>query len=129
MPNQLSDVFLKYKQYCDKGTSIISQGALEIFISSGMFHKYEKKMKNIYENKMNIFREAYKKYGLEEIPVYVPKTGFYIYMGLPEKVNVKQLISLLKDENILAMSCQEMFLENFKGGNALRISLSSAFKL
>lgn len=126
VPNYLSEMFLRYKQYCDKGTSIISQGALEIFISSGMFHKYEKKLKIIYENKMNIFREAYKKYGLTDMPIYVPKTGFFIYMELPEKVNVKRLISLLKDENILTMSCEEMFLENFKGGNALRISLSSA---
>jgi len=125
VPKALSYVFLEYKNLCDKSTSVISQGALEIFLSSGMFRKYQKKMKAIYESKMDLFREAYRKYGIADIPAYVPASGFFVYMELPEKVKAKTLVSALQLRNVLTTHCEEMFLPGFKG-NSLRISVSSA---
>ncbi len=126
LPKLLSNVFIEYKKYCDKSTSILSQGTLEIFISSRMFHKYEKKIKLLYENKMKEFNSICNKSILEGVKLFIPNTGFFIYVELPEARSAQKLVVSLQARGVLIASCENMFLQNFKQKNTLRISLSSA---
>lgn len=126
LPKLLSNVFLEYKKYCDKSTSILSQGTLEVFISSGMFQKYKKKIKLLYENKMDRFNKVYNKLRLEEVNFFIPHTGFFIYVELPERCSAQKLITSLQVRNVSVASCENMFLQDFKQKNVFRISSSSA---
>jgi DNA-binding transcriptional MocR family regulator len=126
LPKLLSNVFLEYKMSCDKSTSILSQGTLEIFISSGMFQKYKKKIKLLYENKMKEFTELQNKFIPEGVKFFIPYTGFFIYVELPADCFAQKLIISLQARGIFVASCENMFLQNFKQKNVLRISLSSA---
>jgi DNA-binding transcriptional MocR family regulator len=126
LPKLLSNVFLEYKKYCDKSTSILSQGTLEIFISSGMFQKYKKKIKLLYEDKMNRFKKVYSKLVIEGVNFFIPHTGFFIYVELPETCTAQKLVTALQARNVSVTSCEDMFLQNFKQKNVFRISLSSA---
>lgn len=126
LPKLLSNVFLEYKKYCDKSTSILSQGTLEIFINSGMFQKYKKKIKLLYENKMKQFDKVYRKLELEYVNFFIPPTGFFIYVELPGNCIAQKLIIALQARNIALTSCEDMFLPSFKQKNVFRISLSSA---
>lgn len=126
LPKLLSNVFIEYKKNCDKNTSILSQGTLEIFISSGMLRKYEKKIKLLYENKMKEFNNIYNNFILEDVKLFIPYTGFFIYVELPEASLAEKLVMSLQARGVFVASCENMFLQNFKQKNTLRISLSSA---
>ncbi|MTK11633.1 MAG: PLP-dependent aminotransferase family protein, partial [Clostridiaceae bacterium] len=57
LPKMLTNIFSKYKSCADISTSVLSQGALEIYIKSGMFDTHTRKIKKLYSERMNCLRD------------------------------------------------------------------------
>ncbi|MEJ8554826.1 hypothetical protein [Tepidibacter sp. Z1-5] len=53
LPSVLLKTFQEYKRWNDLNTSILSQGALEIYIKSGMFNSHVKKLRKVYYERMS----------------------------------------------------------------------------
>jgi DNA-binding transcriptional MocR family regulator len=91
-----------------------------------MFHKYSKKMKLLYENKMKEFDRLHNKYQMEQVHFFIPHTGIFIYVELPEYCQARKLVEALRIQGVMVSGCENMFLQNYLQKNVFRISLSSA---
>jgi DNA-binding transcriptional MocR family regulator len=61
LPKLLINTFREYKYWSDINTPLISQGALEIYINSGMFNLHINRIRNLYFQRMNDLKELVKK--------------------------------------------------------------------
>lgn len=124
LPALLINQFLRYKFSSDYNSSVLSQGALEIYLRSGMFNNHLKKIRAVYRSKMQILQEACELL----LPAYThftrPTSGFYLSISLPEKVTAKQVVHILNEQNIFVDDASRMFLPQYKKENLLRLSIS-----
>ncbi|WP_342601080.1 PLP-dependent aminotransferase family protein [Psychrobacillus sp. FSL H8-0483] len=123
LPETMIDSFVHYKFSADFNTSTLSQGALEIYLKSGMFHYHLENVKPLYLNKMKRVLNACSTY----IPSYIsftkPKSGFYLTIFLPSHIDVDQLIYLLHEKQIYVDNASRMYLVGNKQ-KAIRLSIS-----
>ena len=52
LPTLLINNFLNYKQWTDTYSAILSQGALTLFLGSGMYQKNRREIQKIYMQRM-----------------------------------------------------------------------------
>lgn len=124
LPSSMVSSFLRYKFSADFNSPALSQGALEIYLKSGMFASHLKKIKEVYYRKMCILQEACE--CLLPAPTYfsAPPSGFYLSISLPGNITAKQVVHLLNEKNILVDDASRMFLPAYKKENLLRLSIS-----
>lgn len=123
LQNKLKDEFLRYKRHYDLNTSVLAQGALEIFINSGMYSNHVKKVRLEYRKKMDCLRECLEKIDTSGIQFYIPETGFFIWVRLPKRVNVDSLNKRLEEKNIYITTAKKFFAANYLKENSLRICI------
>lgn len=123
LPRLLLNTFAYYKKSCDLNTSVLSQGALEIYLKSGMFENHAKTIRKLYQHRMDALEKAVPR--LKELGVlcHIPSSGLFAYLMLPEEVKAKSLISALNLRNVYASNAEAMFLPSFRKDNCLRLSV------
>lgn len=126
LPRVLINTFLDYKEWTDMNSPILSQGALEIYIKSGMFDKQKKEMIKLYTEKMSILEDVLLKYGTSKIKWNVPKSGYFACFYAENGLNLKQVIGSLRKKNIELFDTTACFLKEYKNDNYLRIGISKA---
>ncbi|MDF2594462.1 MAG: transcriptional regulator [Clostridia bacterium] len=120
--------FLKYKKHYDLSTSALSQGALEIFINSGMYKKHNEKTQRIYQQKMNSLREYLSSFNKSQIEVFIPHTGLFIWMKLPETLNLELFIKRLEEKNVYIASGEMFFITKQSGERVFRLAIAHLSK-
>ncbi|QGG53011.1 PLP-dependent aminotransferase family protein [Lysinibacillus pakistanensis] len=124
LPPKMSSHFSRYKFTADFNSSVLSQGALEIYLKNGMFQSHIKKIKELYFGKMKHLQEACE-FFLPNNTLYTkPASGFYLTIYLPEHVAAKQIVQLLKEQHIFVDDASRMFLPEYKKENLIRLSIS-----
>ena len=123
LPETMVNSFVRYKFSSDFNTSALSQGALEIYLKSGMFHYHLEKIKQLYINKMKILINACTTYLPNFISFTKPKSGFYLTIFLPSHIDVDDLIFLLQEKCIYVDNASRMYLDGNKK-KAIRLSIS-----
>ncbi|KOS63755.1 PLP-dependent aminotransferase family protein [Lysinibacillus sp. FJAT-14222] len=124
LPRLMINNFSRYKFTSDFNSSVLSQGALEIYLKNGMFSSHVKKIKELYSRKMKHLQEACELLLPNNTLYTKPSSGFYLTIFLPEKVTAKQTVNLLKEQNILVDDAARMFLPEYKKDNLIRLSIS-----
>lgn len=124
LPEQLVATFIKHKKYDDLNTSILAQGALEIFIKSGMYRNHVRKVQLAYRKKMDCLRDCVTRFPHLGIEIAVPKTGFFAWMKLSHDLNVEQLIRQLKDREIYVSPANNYFINGAGEQNAIRLCIA-----
>ncbi|MFT9817837.1 PLP-dependent aminotransferase family protein [Lysinibacillus sp. NPDC056185] len=124
LPKIMTNNFLRYKFTADFNSSVLSQGALEIYLKNGMFNSHIKKIKELYYRKMKHLQEACELLLPNNTHYTKPSSGFYLTISLPEKVTAKQIVNLLKEQNVLVDDAARMFLPEYKKENLIRLSIS-----
>ncbi len=126
--DELRKEFLKHKRYSDLNTSVLAQGALEIFINSGMYSNHIKKARLEYKKKMDCVRQCFKELNTYGIDYLIPETGFFVWINLPKKVNINVLIEKLLKRKIYILHPKEFYIENNLYQNSLSICISKLEK-
>lgn len=121
---ELREEFLKHKKYLDLNTSVLSQAALEIFISSGMYSKHIKKAQREYSSKMNYLQGCINGKNMDGIEVFIPRTGFFVWMKLPQNININLLIRQLENRNVFVSPAKEHFMNEDCDQKAFRLCIS-----
>ncbi len=116
--------FLRYKLSADFNSAVLSQGALDIYLKSGMFNSHIKTIKALYVGKMKALQEACESLLPSHTNFTKPVSGFYLSIVLPDNVSAKQTVHLLKNKNIFMDDASRMFLPEFKRDNLIRLSIS-----
>ncbi|MGE7090281.1 PLP-dependent aminotransferase family protein [Lysinibacillus sp. NPDC048646] len=124
LPKQMVDNFLRFKFTSDFNSSALSQGALEIYLKSGMFNSHLKKIKELYHSKMQILQEACELLLPANTHFSKPTSGFYLSIYLPEKVTAKQVVHMLNEQHIYVDDASRMFLPAYKKENLIRLCIS-----
>jgi len=120
--------FLRLKRYYDLNTSVLAQGALEIFINSGMYKKHVKKAQLEYKRKMGFLGEFFRGLDTQGIEFYIPETGFFMWIKLPNSINVNMLAKRLEEKNIYISPAKKFFIGNTSVENSFRICISKLTK-
>ena len=124
LPELFIKTFLRYKMSADFTSPILSQGALEIYLKSGMYALHLKKIKKVYQYKMTLLIKTCTQYLPEGIGYTKPTTGFYLSIYLPKNVSAKKLTYLLADNNIIVDDTERMFLDLYKQDHLIRLCVS-----
>ncbi|MDP4142898.1 MAG: PLP-dependent aminotransferase family protein [Bacillota bacterium] len=124
LPTQLVNKFSQYKKWDDISTPIISQGALEMYIKSGMFDVHAKKLRNVYSQKMTHLKDLIKQHNCSNIVSYVPDSGFFASIEIINGISSNHVISRLKEKGILVSDTKRYYLGDFFDERFLRLSLS-----
>ncbi|MGE7910748.1 PLP-dependent aminotransferase family protein [Lysinibacillus xylanilyticus] len=124
LPKIMSNNFLRYKFTADFNSSVLSQGALEIYLKNGMFNSHIKKIKELYYRKMKHLQEACKLLLPNNTQYTKPSSGFYLTISLPDKVTAMQIVNLLQEQHVLVDDATRMFLPEYKKENLIRLSIS-----
>jgi DNA-binding transcriptional MocR family regulator len=124
LPHLMVSTFLRYKFNADFNSSALSQGALEIYLKSGMFHAHIKRIRELYQRKMKLLQDACEQLLSADTFYSKPSSGFYLTVYLPEQIKAKQMVHLLSQENIFVDDAVRMFLPEYRKENMLRLSIS-----
>lgn len=116
--------FLRYKFSSDFNSPVLSQGALDIYLKSGMYHSHLKKIKEVYFHKIQLLKRACEQFLPNGTHYTKPDSGFYLSIYLPEHLSAKKLALLLSEQQVLVDDTNRMFLAAFNKDNLLRLCIS-----
>ncbi|MBB6214473.1 DNA-binding transcriptional MocR family regulator [Anaerosolibacter carboniphilus] len=125
---KLRKEFSKHKRCHDLNTSVLAQGALEIFINSGMYKHHIRKAQLEYRKKMDCFRECVENLNMTEVEFKIPETGFFVWIKLSNAININILEKRLRERNIFISPADYFFIGNNRSENAFRICISKLTK-
>lgn len=124
LPNLLIDTFLNYKKWTDMNSPILSQGALEIYLKSGMFDIHRKKMSKLYFDRMTCLKDIVLFHQHPNIKWNIPNSGYFSCIQVDKPIGHDKIITSLENRNIELLDTNMCFLKQYKNGNYFRISIS-----
>ncbi|WHY73556.1 PLP-dependent aminotransferase family protein [Fictibacillus enclensis] len=96
LPDSLKENFLRGKFGMDVHTPILTQGALEIYLKSGMYGAHIHKLRNLYHQKGIIAQKAYQNYLPANTAYTGSNSGFYSSIELPHPLKATHFVQHLK---------------------------------
>ena len=124
LPKTMIENFLRYKFSSDFNSPVLSQGALDIYLKSGMYQSHLKKIKEVYFHKMHELKSACEQLLPEGTSYTKPDSGFYLSIYLPHHLSAQKLALLLSEQQVLIDDTNRMFLSPFKKNNLIRLCIS-----
>ncbi|MBT2770973.1 PLP-dependent aminotransferase family protein [Halomonas sp. ISL-60] len=124
LPDGLREGFLRAKAAADVHTPLLTQGALEVYLESGMFAAHIGRMREIYRRKAVLLQEAYRKHLPPGTAYTRSYSGFYTTIGLPAPLRAKAVADHLLQRGVRVNPAQRLYLPEFRQENVLRLSVS-----
>ncbi|WPC39819.1 PLP-dependent aminotransferase family protein [Clostridium sp. JS66] len=124
LPKLLINTFLEYKKWLDMNSPILSQGALEVYLKSGMLDKHRKKISKLYSDRMSCLKNTLSSLKQSKIQYNVPKSGYFACIYADSKLQYDKIISTLSNKNIQLLDTRACFLREYRTDNYFRISIS-----
>lgn len=126
LPKVLRNTFKEYKHWMDLNTSVLSQGALTIYIKSGMFKANRNRIRAIYSERMDTLKNSSIKINVPNLKWHIPDTGFYGCIELLENLNIDLLIKECGKNNIIIKDMSQNYLKDYFSNDILKISVGSS---
>ena len=126
VPKLLHPTFVQYKIFSDADSSIVSQGALEIYLKNGMFDRHKRKIIQLYASRMNRMNQVLTEVQASEwVDIAPVQQGVYISLVLPKVVNMDQLHTRLQRAGIITVPSTHFFLKDHPPASKfLRLSIT-----
>ncbi len=124
LPKLLINTFLEYKKWIDMSSPILSQGALEIYLKSGMLEKHRKKISKLYSNRMSCLKNTVSALNNPKIKWNIPNSGFFACIYVDSEFDYNKIVNTLSNKNIQLLDTSTCFLREYKTNNYFRISIS-----
>lgn len=128
LPTELVSSFLQFKQWSDIYTSILPQGALDIYIRNGIFERSRLSLQRTYKGRMQYLKHICSKFDPEILKVNVPPTGFFLSMESPKSIDFSHIIPVMAKKGVIIKDTRENFIEKNRDINILKISVSRTDK-
>ncbi|SHJ13548.1 DNA-binding transcriptional regulator, MocR family, contains an aminotransferase domain [Clostridium cavendishii DSM 21758] len=125
LPKELQQKFIDFKYSIDLNTSILTQGALEIYLKSNMYKFHVRRTREFYRNKMEVLKKLCDKELRDKVSCYIPETGLYAYIETKE-VASEILEKSLLNKRVLVSSTRNCYLKDFKYNEGIRLCVSNA---
>jgi len=123
LPDSLIETFQQFKTVIDIDSSMISQAALELYLKSGMFEHYQKKVRDKYLARAEILQTSLKNHLIN----FEHATDFVMHshIVLPKQVDMTTLIKQLDERDIQIDSIKQNYLDNFYQERILKLNVSN----
>lgn len=127
LPRILINTFREYKYWSDLNTSLISQGALETYMLSGMFNIHVSRVRELYLKRMEYLKTLAEKINSPSVRLHVPqKGGFYSGLEILNGSRSSVVIDGLSKKNIVLSDMKNYYLKEFYDDKLLRLSVAKA---
>ncbi|MEJ8548473.1 aminotransferase class I/II-fold pyridoxal phosphate-dependent enzyme [Brevibacillus borstelensis] len=123
LPEALLETFRLFKASCDSSTATMSQAALEIYLSCGMYDRHAAHVRHIYHERMRALRQACERYLPESCGYSVSESGIFLHVTFPADFPLDDLVHSLKQQKILVTPSERCFLRTFPRVNGIRLSI------
>lgn len=123
LPKLLANNFRDYKKGCDLNTPVLSQGALEIYLKSGMFERHVKEIRKLYQGRMSALKKYSEAFKTLSATLHVPFSGLFAYLVLPEAIRPQSFSEVMNAENVHLINAGMMFLPDFRREDSFRLSI------
>jgi DNA-binding transcriptional MocR family regulator len=121
----LKDRFINIKHLMDLNTTTITQGALEIYLKSGMYDVHLGRLKEYYRNKMKELLKLCHTYISSENEIYIPQTGIYLTLEV-SSITSTYLKNKLDKEHIYVSLLEDSYIKEYKGKSGIRLCVCNA---
>ena len=123
LPDVFIDTFQQYKNTTDIDSSMISQAALELYLKSGMFERYQKKVTEAYASRANSLQQSI----ATHLAQYQASTEvcMHSHIVLPRQVNTQNLIQHLMQHKIYLDTINRNYLDAFDHERILKLNVSN----
>lgn len=123
LPKRICEAFKAYKQWSDISTNTLSQGALEIYLSSGMFKEHLIRAKKAYTERIQIVKALLVKHGDPRIQGVFLEGSILGSLTLEHAIHYDQLLRQLESQNIVVSDTRYGFHPYYQQNNLVRISI------
>lgn len=125
LPKALHENFITFKYSIDLNTSILTQGALEIFLKSSMYKYHVKRTKKYYKDKMEVLKELCIGRLDDKLICHIPETGLYAYMET-KNISSESLVNKLINCKILVSSTKNCYIEGVAYDEGIRLCVCNS---
>ncbi|MEI7025484.1 aminotransferase-like domain-containing protein [Paenibacillus sp. y28] len=129
LPEALVGVFRHYKRTMDIDSSMLSQGALEIYLKSGMFDRHRQKIRQSYTRRAELLAAALEQEAAGSGGAFSytasKQPGMHTHLVLDESIRVPNMISRLHKKAVLLETIDKHYLPLFQMGNLLKLNVSN----
>lgn len=132
LPSTILHPFKSLKRVIDYDTNLVTQGALELYLKSGMFDSHSAKLAMRYAEKSNILHQEIELH-LKTCPISIDyekpsSLDTKAHLSLPRRINATELIRHLEMEKVLLRGIGENYLTDFHKENILKIDVRNTNK-
>ncbi|MBV6714352.1 aminotransferase-like domain-containing protein [Paenibacillus chitinolyticus] len=130
VPGSLVDLFSLYKRIADIDSSMISQGALEIYLKSGMFERHKHKIKAAYATRSLLLRQMLAKHGplaggaVQGAMESEELSPVHTHLILSPSVSQPELARRLRKKSVVIEPIDKHYLPGFPRDNYLKLNVS-----
>ncbi|SFM06602.1 DNA-binding transcriptional regulator, MocR family, contains an aminotransferase domain [Paenibacillus sp. 1_12] len=129
IPEVLSDLFNRYKRLLDIDSSMLSQGALEIYLKSGMFERHKQYISSSYEQRARLLADSLQRYSDLYPDLFTfnrtKQPCFHTHVVLNSSVSVSKLAAKLKPHSIIIEAIDKNYLPHYPKAPILRLNVSN----
>lgn len=126
LPKLLISTFLDYKKWTDMNSPILSQGALELYLKSGLFDIHKKEIIKLYSDRMSCLRNTLSSFHHPKIKWNVPESGYFFCLYVDSELHYSKIASSLQSNKIELLDTSACFLKEYRNNNYFRICISKA---
>lgn len=123
LPERLVDLFINYKNAADIASPILSQGALELYMKSGMYRRHATRIRDHYREKMRYAIEVCACVFGSGIQYTCPSSGVFITLQLPQYVKASVLQDRLKQKGISVTNVDQHLLPENQRNDRIRLCI------
>lgn len=129
LPAPLVDIFCRYKRTVDIDSSMLSQGALEIYVKSGMFERHRQKIRESYTRRAAALAAALKQEaqisdGLFSFPD-LKYPSIHTHLVVEKQVSDQRIITRAKKQGILLESMDKHYLPDYPQSRLLKLNATN----
>lgn len=109
LPPKLQDAFTQQKRAHDLNTAVLSQGALEMFIASGMYDRHTQRCRRVYQKKCRLAASILATLTDPNVMVLMPTDGFLTWIGFSDDFPLTVLMENLKKVQIKVSAADDYY--------------------
>lgn len=111
LPPSLLQRYQQMFQHIESTASLLHQLTVAEFMRSGEWERHIKRMRKIYQQKMNTFIEQIRKHFPQNLEVIGEKAGLYVMISFTSDCTEQELINLAINEEVKVYPTSNLYLE------------------
>lgn len=111
LPHELVQAYEQMFQYIESSASLLHQLTMAEFMRSGEWERHLKRMRKIYQQKMNIIVGSLRQHFPQHVEIIGDQAGLYVMISITSKYTEQELIHFALNEQIKVYPTSNLYLK------------------